>query len=206
MSVHKQVAAGLVLTGVFCLTPVFGQTTPPPADPSVQTEIASSATPKTTGRYYIEFRVAQIGLYGHSYAAYGRLGARDELATVSYADLHPMGNYALMALGHIVPVAANTEWDPDVLKLPVATKYRRVLTAAQYQKLLAAVRKARANKQPYWNAMSYNCNTFIGELARAVGLRIPNHFQVSYQFVPALRELNEADQPVVSRRPSEKTM
>lgn len=206
MSVEKQFAACLVLTAAFCYTPVFGQTTPPAEDPSAKTEISGSATPKATGRYYIEFRVAQIGLYGHSYAAFGRLGARDQPATVSYADLHPMGNYALMALGHLVPVAANTEWDPDVLKLPVATKYRRLLTAAQYQNLLAAVRKARANKQPYWNAVSYNCNTFIGDLARAVGLRIPNHFQVSYQFVPALRELNESDQSVVSRSRSEKTM
>jgi hypothetical protein len=103
-----------------------------------------------------------------------------------------MGNYAVMALGHLVPVPANTEWDPDVLKLPIASRYRRPLTEQQYRSLLAAVAHAKANKQPYWNAVTNNCNHFIGALAQAVGLKIPAEFQVSYTFVPSLRELNES--------------
>ena len=87
--------------------------------------------------------------------------------------------------------AANTEWDPDVLKLPVASSYRRNLNAAEYQKLLAAVQRARANKQPTWDAVSNNCNHFVAQLATAVGLRTPNDFQFSYSFIPALRELND---------------
>jgi len=50
---------------------------------------------------------------------------------------------------------------------------------------------AKANKSPYWNAVTNNCNHFIGELAQAVGLKVPGQFQVSYAFVPALKELNE---------------
>ena len=69
--------------------------------------------------YYVEFRTGQIGLYGHSYAAYGRLDARGNPASAEYADLHPMGNYGMMALGHFVPVPANMEWNPEVLKLPI---------------------------------------------------------------------------------------
>ena len=38
----------------------------------------------------------QIGTYGHSYAVYGTAGGRP-----NYADLHPMGGYAVMALGHV---------------------------------------------------------------------------------------------------------
>lgn len=146
---------------------------------------AQTQTPPARG-YYVEFRVAQIGLYGHSYAVYGTIGGRQH-----YADLHPVGGYAVMVLGHVLPVPANKEWDPDVLKLPVAARYRLGLDEAQYRRLLAAVRSLKANKEPYWNAVSNNCNHFVGTLADAVGLRVPGQFQLSYSFVPALRELNE---------------
>ena len=96
-----------------------------------------------------------------------------------------------MAMGHVLPVAANTEWDPDVLKLPVASSYLRPLNAAQYAKLQVALKASKAEGQPYWNAITNNCNHYVGKLARAVGLRVPPDFQVSYTFVPALRKLNE---------------
>jgi hypothetical protein len=164
------------------------------AQPAAETQQAATPAPEGSppkphaaeGGYYVEFRVAQIGAYGHSYAVYGNTGGR-----ANYADLHPMGNYVVMALGHVLPVPANTQWDPDVAKLPIASRYRRNLTAAQYQNLLVAVRQARASAAPTWNALYNNCNTFIGELAKAVGLKVPGSFQVSYQFVPALRDLNE---------------
>lgn len=143
------------------------------------------------GAYYIEFRVAQIGTYGHSYVMYGRLGGNGQPADRHYTDLHPMGNYALMAIGHVLPVPANTSWDPDVLKLPITFSYRRKLSAAEYQKLLAAIRHANANKQPYWNALTNNCNHYIAALARAIGMNAPNDLRVSYAFVPALKEMNE---------------
>ena len=166
------------------VTPVSAQDTSPAAH--AQPTTSSSATP-----YYIEFRVATIGAYGHSYVKYGRLGAGGQPADARYTDLHPVGNYALMAVGHLVPVPANTKWDPEVLTLPVASSYRRKLTAAQYKKLLAAIQNSRAKQQPYWNAVSNNCNHYVGELARAIGLKTPGTFQVSYAFIPALRDLNE---------------
>jgi hypothetical protein len=165
----------------------------PQGDPAARAQVRPGAA--SSGGYYIEFRVAQIGAYGHSYVAYGRLNARGQPADYHYADLHPRGNYAIMALGHVLPVPANTEWDPDVLKLSVASSYRRSLNAAQYRQLLAAVQRARANKQRTWNAVTNNCNHFVGELATAVGLRAPSDFQFSYTFIPALRDLNESGKP-----------
>lgn len=164
---------------------------PAAAEPPAGSPAATQGTPQSTQAYYVEFRVAQIGVYGHSYAAYGPLNANGQPAGAHYADLHPTGNYLLMAVGHVVPVPANTAWNPDVLKLPIASSYRRRLNAAQYGRLLAAVRRARANHQPTWNALTNNCNHFIAELARAVGLRAPSDLKVSYAFVPALREMNE---------------
>ncbi len=144
-----------------------------------------------TGAYYVEFRVAQIGAYGHSYVAYGRLNAQGQPAEHRYADLHPVGNYALMALGHLVPVPATTKWDPDVEKLPVSSSWRRKLTSAEYSKLLAAVQRSRTNANPTWNAVGNNCNNYVADLAEAIGLRTPSDFQVSYTFIPALRDLND---------------
>ncbi len=169
-----------------------------PSKPSVSVPTLSRTS--SLQSYYIDFRVAQIGAYGHSYVAYGRLDARGKPANVHYADLHPMGNYLVMAVGHLLPVPANTEWDPDVQKLPIASSYFRALNAAEYAKLQSALRLAR-NKRPYWNAVTNNCNHFVAELARAIGLRAPNDFQLSYAFVPALRQLNQtADLHTPSQR------
>jgi hypothetical protein len=150
------------------------------------------------GGYYIEFRVGQIGTYGHSYAVYGAQGGK-----ANYADLHPMGGYAGMAVGHVLPVPANTQWDPGVLKLPVTARYRRALNADQYHRLLAAVKTAKSSDR-YWNAVTHNCNHFIGQLAQAVGLKVPGQFQVSYSFVPALKELNEGGAPARAGAPAKR--
>lgn len=156
---------------------------------------AAAAKPKapvSNGSYYIEFRVATIGTYGHSYVAYGRLDARGRPVGTRYTDLHPMGNYAVMAVGHVLPVPANTAWDPQVAALPVASSYRRKLTVAQYRALLAAIARERANGPPVWNAVGNNCNHYVGRLATAVGLRVPSGLLASYLFVPQLRAMNEA--------------
>ena len=162
-----------------------------PLSRSEQDAKTTSPSAPTTGAYYIEFRVAQIGAYGHSYVAYGRLNAQGRPAEFRYADLHPIGNYALMALGHLVPVPATTKWDPDDEKQPVSASWQRKLTAAEYNKLLAAVQRSRVNANPTWNAVANNCNHYVADLAKAIGLRAPSDFQVSYTFIPALRDLND---------------
>jgi len=188
-------AAAWALAGCVVIGAVAQAQTSAPANSLQPAPMPSEARSPTSSlrSYYIEFRAAEIGAYGHSYVAYGRLDARGKPADVHYADLHPMGNYLVMAVGHVLPVPANTEWDPDVLKLPIASSYFRSLNAADYARLQTALRLARANKQPYWNAVTNNCNHFVAELARAIGLRTPNDFQLSYAFVPALRQINEFD-------------
>ena len=169
-------------------------------DASEHTATAQPAKPRSGGAYYVEFRAAQIGTYGHSYVVYGPTGG-----AANYADLHPMGGYVVMALGHVLPVPANTEWDREVLKLPISARYRRSLDGQQYQRLIVAVRSAKQNKQPYWNAVTNNCNHFIGQLAQAIGLKVPGQFQVTYSFVPALRALNEGEPNRGHSRPGRST-
>jgi hypothetical protein len=186
----------VMLVASVLLTPASAQSSAPGASfAPAGAPVLPRQKPKSSSDYYVEFRVARIGLYGHSYAAYGRLDRRGNPENTSYADLHPMGGYAVMALGHFVPVPANTEWDPEVLALPVTFKYRVNLNEAQYNNLTAAVQRASANKLPYWNAVTNNCNHFVGELAKAVGLRVPMQFHLSYGFIPDLQELNESNAP-----------
>jgi hypothetical protein len=196
--------AGALLAATLLWTPASGQGSDPPAAASASSRPLPRQKPQSDSGYYVEFRAAQIGLYGHSYAVYGRLDRRDNPLTTSYADLHPMGGYGVMALGHFVPVPANTEWDPEVLALPVTAKYRVKLNQTQYNNLTAAVERANANKRPYWNAVTNNCNHFIGELARAVGLRVPMQFHLSYGFVPDLQEINETNAPAADASPPPK--
>lgn len=185
----------LVLAAGLLLAPASAQSSDPaaaaaPAKPAKPVRPA----PKSPGGYYIEFRAAKIGLYGHSYVAYGRLDRRGNAESTTYADLHPMGNYAVMALGHFVPVPGNKEWDPEVLTLPVAFTYRIKLNDSQYNNLLAAVKRANESTA-YWNAVANNCNHYVGKLAQAVGLRVPAEFHLSYGFIPDLQAINEASVP-----------
>jgi hypothetical protein len=191
-------AAAVVLAAACWLAPAAAQTSEPPPAPAKR-----QAAPRQSAHapgYYVEFRTGQIGLYGHSYAAFGRLDARGNPASAEYADLHPMGNYGMMALGHFVPVPANLEWNPDVLNLPIVHRYRRNLTAEQYKNLTTTVERARAAKMRYWNAVTNNCNHFIGELAESVGLKVPMQFHLSYGFVEDLKTINEANAPAEPER------
>jgi hypothetical protein len=176
--------------------PAFAQGSDPAASvPQGKAAKPARQSPKSSGDYFIEFRAAKIGGYGHSYVAFGRLDRRGNPESTSYADLHPMGNYAVMTLGHFMPVPANTEWDPEVLTLPVSYKYRVKLNDSQYNSLLAALERHKANPR-HWNAFAYNCNHFVGELAGAVGLRVPEGLNLSTGFIPALQEINTGSPPV----------
>jgi hypothetical protein len=196
--------AALVLTTGLLVTPAASQSSEPAAPAKPAQTVRQNV--RAAG-YYVEFRTGRIGLYGHSYAAYGRLDARGNPASAEYADLHPMGNYGMMALGHFVPVPANMEWNPEVLSLPIAHRYRRNLTAEQYKNLTATVERLRAGEKRYWNAVTNNCNHFIGKLAESVGLKVPMQFHLSYGFVEDLKTVNEANAPAAQpeQRPQRRT-
>ena len=92
--------------------------------------------------YYIEFRVAVNGFYGHSYIVYGRLNASGEPATTTYADIHPTGDMPSMVLGHFIPVHAATMPEKDTLGRKIASRFRRGLTAAEYHRLKLTITRS----------------------------------------------------------------
>jgi hypothetical protein len=149
-----------------------------------------AATAVETFVYYVEFRAARNGVYGHSYIAHGCLDGNGLPATARFADVHPNGGFASMVLGHFVPIRATTEPADETLQHTITSAYRRTLSVPEYQELIAAIARVRAAVR-WWNVFGYNCNDFVAEVARAIGLRTPATLMRPYEFIPALHRMNE---------------
>jgi hypothetical protein len=150
--------------------------------------------------YYIEFRVAVNGAYGHSYVAYGRLDSLGRPATAAYADIHPTGDLPSMVLGHFFPMEAATIPEKDTLGYRIARRFRRPLTATEYGRLNAVVAHIRAARHS-WSVLAYNCNDFVADVARAVGMQTPTTFSLPYDFIPALQAINASRPRQISAPP-----
>jgi len=149
-----------------------------------------AAAPSQTYPYYVEFRADENGIYGHSYVAYGRRNARGQPVSAAYADIHPAGDWAGMVLGHFLPVDAETRPDPGTPRLPIVSYFRQPLTASGYRRLLDVVAHLRAENRA-WSVIGYNCNDFVADVARGLGMRAPSTLLFPYDFIPALKLLNE---------------
>lgn len=150
-----------------------------------QTEAHTNAYP-----YYVEFRAAVDGLYGHSYIAYGRLNTLGQPASAAYADIHPIGGFTSMVLGHFFALAASTSPEKDTLGHKIASRFRLPLTAAAYGRLQSVIARIRAARHS-WSILAYNCNDFVADVARGMGLRTPTTVSLPYTFIPMLQARNE---------------
>lgn len=140
--------------------------------------------------YYVEFRVAVDGVYGHSYIAYGQLNALGQPATVTYADIHPTGSIPSMVLGHFIPMEAATTPEKDTLGFKIASRFRRPLTASEYHRLNSIIARIRAARHA-WSVLAYNCNDFVADVARGIGMQAPTTLLPCYDFIPKLQAMNE---------------
>ena len=140
--------------------------------------------------YYVEFRVAVDGVYGHSYIAYGRVDSLGRPATATYADIHPTGDLPSMVLGHFLPMEAATSPEKATLHYEIASRFRRPLTAAEYGKLQSVIARIRAARHS-WSVLAYNCNDFVADVARGMGMQSPTTLLLPYDFIPRLQVINE---------------
>jgi hypothetical protein len=140
--------------------------------------------------YYIEFRVAVDGVYGHSYIAYGRLDSLGRPMTTTYADIHPTGDLPSMVLGHLFPMEAATIPEKDTLHYEIASHFRQPLTAAEYGTLQSVIDHIRAAHHS-WSVLAYNCNDFVADVARGIGMQSPSTLLLPYDFIPRLQVINE---------------
>jgi hypothetical protein len=169
----------------------------PPAAPA-RTEPAPTAAPapaeaqKVGKPYFIEFRARSAMSYGHTFAVFGRSGQK--LTKANVVGLHPATESSVpWVVGHFIVVPSETGWsDGDIEDQYITAKYRIPLNDVQYKKLMSYVADLKA-KSPLWHAVLYNCNAFVGDIAKHLGLQVPSStLLMPKEYITELRTLNAA--------------
>lgn len=143
-----------------------------------------------SGDYYIEFRARYAWDYGHTYLVHGRVGVAPSHDSV--AGLSPVGDDSTAwVIGHYVPVPAETGWtDGDLEDKYVTARYRVLMNKDQYDRVMAYVKDLQSRSH-VWSAELYNCNAFVGDVAKFMGLKVPASTLIYPKiFVTHLRLLN----------------
>jgi hypothetical protein len=140
--------------------------------------------------YFIEFRARSAYNYGHTFLVHGRVGQK--ITAKDVVGLHPISESPVpWMIGHFVPVISETgASDGDYEDAYIIARYRVLLTEAEYKPLLAYLRQ-RQHNSPIWHAVLYNCNAFVGDVARHMGFKAPmNTLQMPKDFINELKAMN----------------
>jgi hypothetical protein len=138
--------------------------------------------------YYVDFRARTAATYGHAFVWYGRMDRKE----VEVAGLHPATDSPIpYIIGQIFPVPSETGKSyGDLDEQYLTGSYRVAMTEAQAKPVFAYIKHLQASS-PLWNATVYNCVSFIQDIARYMGLRVPGtHVMYPDIWVSKLRELN----------------
>jgi len=163
-------------------------TEPKPAPQSARKQTSASAK----GPYYVDFRARTAASWGHAFVWYGKTSQRE----VEVAGLTPAGDTFAYVLGQVIPVPSETgksygDLDPEYL----TASYRVYLNEPDAKRVFAYIRKLQASS-PVWNAETYNCTGFIGDIASFMGLKVPMRWQRPENFVNNLKAMNGGRQMV----------
>lgn len=144
--------------------------------------------PRQQYPYYVDFRARTAASYGHAFVWYGRRTDR----MVEVAGLHPAGESTVpYVLGHVLPVPSETGASYGDLDAQYLTSsYRVYLSEADAKRVFAYIKKLQKTS-PVWNAVTYNCTAFIGDIAKYMGLKTPyTHLMYPEEWVDNLRKIN----------------
>jgi hypothetical protein len=168
--------------------------------------VVGDTAAKPAERYFVDFRSRLAQIYGHSFVAYGRITASDKITADQVAGLHPATNSGLpWYLGHLVPVPSETgasEGDTD--KRYESARYRVVLNKAEYDRAVAFIKKLQATKT-MWQAEIYNCNDFVADIARFMGLKVPSTMLYPKEFITGIKQLNSGTRRAAAIAPAPST-
>ena len=196
----------LVVNFLFFAGPAVAQTMPvgsPLEDVRVElAQFASGIRPQAprTGRgtspisqkpYFVEFRARSALSYGHTFAAFGRRSPDGSIRKFEVAGLHPATESPVpWMVGHIIAVPAETgPSDGDLEEQYVTARYRIDLSESEYRLVLAEIRRLQTNS-PMWHAVIYNCNAFVADIGRFMGLTAPQALLFPDEFINGMREQN----------------
>jgi len=150
---------------------------------------------KASDSYFVEFRARHALSYGHTFLVHGRLNAAGEIGSFTaeqVAGLHPAGDSPVpWMIGHVAPVVSETgPSDGDLEEQYVSARYRIKMSKAEYDKVSSYIRRLQASS-PVWHAVVYNCNSFVADVARSMGLRTPGTTLLyPADFITNLRDIN----------------
>ena len=151
--------------------------------------------------YFISFRARNALSYGHTFVVFGKLDASGKVpydstgtlvpSMTEVAGLHPASTSNIpYMIGHILPVPSETgASDGDIEKRYLLAEWTLPLTAAQYNEVVAYIHDLQA-RSPVWNAVTYNCSSFVGDIARHMGFKTPSPLHLPEQYITDLREMN----------------
>ena len=162
------------------------------ANEPAQSHTGSKIEPSVGKPYYIEFRSRSAQSYGHTFSIYGRLNGQGKIASKAVAGLHPFTESAVpWMVGHLFLVPSETgASDGDTEDQYVTARFRVALSQAEYAKVTTFI-KGLQKKSPVWHAVLYNCNAFVGDIARFMGMETPSSTMLMpAEYINGLRDLN----------------
>ena len=154
--------------------------------------VSLNATQRLAKPYFIEFRARAAQSYGHTFAMYGQLSPQGAIVRSEVTGLHPFTESVIpWMIGHLLPVPSETgPSDGDTEDQYVTARFRVLLSADEYQKVVAIIKKLQ-NGSPVWHAVFYNCQAFVGDIAQLMGFNIPASSLLQPQeYIDNLRDLN----------------
>ena len=77
----------------------------------------------------------------------------------------------------------------------LTASYRVYLSEPDAKRVFAYIKKLQASS-PVWNAETFNCTGFIGDIAGFMGLKVPYRWQRPENFVKSLKAMNDGRQMV----------
>ena len=99
-------------------------------------------------------------------------------------------------LGHVMWVPSETGASyGDLDSQYLTASYRVYLSEPDAKRVFAYIKKLQASS-PVWNAETFNCTGFIGDIAGFMGLKVPYRWQRPENFVKSLKAMNDGRQMV----------
>jgi hypothetical protein len=175
--------------------PVAAAAPPEAAQPAAPTAtaMATPAAEAPQGKpYYIEFRARNAHSYGHTFSIYGRLNASGQIVSKTVSGLHPASESPVpWMIGHFVLVPSETgASDGDKEDQYVLARFRMNLSADEYKKVVGYIKSLEA-KSPVWHAVLYNCNAYVGDIAKFMGMEVPSSTMLMpAAYINELKQLN----------------
>jgi len=159
---------------------------------AVHTALAPAAAVAHGKPYYVEFRARSAQSYGHTFSIHGRLNGSGQIVSKTVVGLHPATESPVpWMIGHFVVVPSETgASDGDKEDQYVTARFRVDLTAEEYKKVTGYMKDLQA-KSPVWHAVLYNCNAFVGDIAKFMGMETPSSTMLMpAAYINELRQLN----------------